>query len=89
MDDYYSVKQVSIILKVHPLTVRRYIRTLNLKAVRVGGAVRVARADLDQFMSEFKPMTRIPKPAVDSSSKFKVFDKYDSIFRLRARGSSV
>lgn len=89
MDDYYSVKQVSIILKVHHLTVRRYIKSKNLKAVRVGGAVRVKRVDLDQFISEFKPITRIPKPAKITSSRFKVFDKYDSIFRLRARGSSV
>lgn len=85
MDDFYSVKQVSIILKVHPLTIRRYIRVLSLKAVRVGGTIRVARADLDKFISEFKPMTRIPKFKVF----FKVFDEYDSIFRLRARGSSV
>lgn len=89
MDDYYSVKQVSIILKVHPLTVRRYIKTLNLKAVRVGGAIRVARENLDQFISEFKPITRIHMLAQGSSPKFKVFDEYDSIFRLKARGSSV
>lgn len=80
MDNYYSVNQVSIILKVHPLTVRRYIKTKNLKAVRVGGAVRIKSVDLDKFISEFKPITRIPK--------FKVFDSYDSIFRLRARGAS-
>lgn len=89
MDDYYSVNQVSIILKVHPLTVRRYIKTFSLKAVRVGGTVRVARGDLDQFISEFKPYIKIHKSAEKTSSKFKVFDEYDSIFRLRARGSSV
>ena len=45
MDDtLFSVNQVSILLKVHPLTVRRYIKEGKLKAIRVAGNIRVPKS---------------------------------------------
>ena len=88
MDDFYSVNQVSIILKVHPLTIRRYIKEGRLKAVRVGGAVRVAKSYLDAFVKSFNPHDRGQKTSSRPAPFIKPFDAYDPIFRLRARGAN-
>jgi excisionase family DNA binding protein len=37
MDNLLNVNQVAFILKVHPLTVRKYIKDGKLKAIRAGG----------------------------------------------------
>ena len=57
MDNLLSVKQVAYILKVHPLTVRRYIKEERLKAVKSGGNVRIKESDLSEFNKDFKPNT--------------------------------
>lgn len=46
-DDLYSVEQVAELLGLHVRTVRGYIRTGRLRAVRIGKQYRIARADLD------------------------------------------
>jgi excisionase family DNA binding protein len=47
-----TVAQVSAMLNVHPNTVRRYIRTHQLKATKLteGSPWRIRREDLDEFM---------------------------------------
>src|SRR6266705_3444762 len=52
MNNLLSVKQVAFILRVHPLTVRRYIRDKRLKAVKVGGNIRVDENALQDFHKE-------------------------------------
>lgn len=88
MDEFYTINQVAIILKVHPLTVRRYIRESKLKAVRAGGNVRVALNDLREFMQSFIPHTKSSKssPALHHNRSFSL---NDSMFRLKARGLST
>ncbi|MEZ5289028.1 MAG: helix-turn-helix domain-containing protein [Vicinamibacterales bacterium] len=44
--DFYSVEQVATHLHLHPRTVRNYVRTGQLKAVRLGKQYRIAREDL-------------------------------------------
>ncbi|WP_245976363.1 helix-turn-helix domain-containing protein [Amycolatopsis palatopharyngis] len=46
-EEMYSVEQVADRLGLHVRTVRGYIRSGRLKAVRIGKQYRIARADLD------------------------------------------
>ncbi len=84
----FSVKQVSIILKVHPLTVRRYIKEGKLKAIRIAGNIRVPKSYLDNFSEDVKPLKYGIK-SVPKESKIKEFSLDDAIFRLKGRGLSI
>ena len=46
---YLTVKDVARMLKVSPTTVRRHIKSGKLKAVKVGGAVRVPEETLNDL----------------------------------------
>jgi excisionase family DNA binding protein len=51
-DELLTIDEAAAILKLHPDTVRRYIRQKKLKAVRVGPtAKRIRRSELDRFIS--------------------------------------
>lgn len=89
MTNLLSVRQVAFILKVHPLSVRRYIKEGKLKAVRAGGNVRIDEAELQNFNKALVPRTtskdvlmRVKKTVV------KTFNEEDPFLRLKARGAS-
>ena len=42
IEDYYTVEQISTMLKIHPKTVQRYIREGKLRATKIGKGWRVA-----------------------------------------------
>lgn len=85
-----SVKQVAFILKVHPLTIRRYINEKRLKAVRVGGNIRINENDLQDFHKEVAPPST-PANKVFKSAKLtaKQFTTEDPFLRLQGRGASL
>lgn len=56
-DHYYTVEEVSTLLKVHPNTVRAWIRQGKLEAIKINTLTRIEQADLETFM----------KPVVDVS----------------------
>ena len=91
MDNLFNVNQAAYILKVHPLTIRRYIKEGKLKAVRVGGAVRIKESQLQEFNKDFVPHE--PKPSTSpfriKQSTAKVFTEDDPLLRLRGRGASI
>lgn len=84
----YSVKQVGILLKVHPLTVRRYIREGKLKAIRIAGNIRIPQSYLDNFSEEVKT-NKIWRKPVPRGNKITEFSLDDAIFRLKGRGLSM
>lgn len=88
MDDLLTVKQVAIILKIHPLTVRRYINEGKLKAVKIGGNVRVSQQELKSFSESYIPHSRPVKTTVVSSTA-STFSPNDPLFRLKSRGLSL
>lgn len=49
-EQYYTVEQISEILKMHPKTIQRYIREGKLNAVKIGKGWRVNGHDLSTFM---------------------------------------
>lgn len=90
MDTLFNVNQAAFILKVHPLTIRRYIKEGRLNAVKVGGNVRIKESELQEFNKDFKPNEQ-PKQA---SPKIKIqpakkFNTEDPFLRLKGRGASL
>lgn len=90
MEDLFNVNQVAFILKVHPLTIRRYIKEGRLKAVKAGGNVRVKESDLQEFNKDFsspRPVFRNINP--DKNKPVRVFSEIDPIFQLQGKGASL
>lgn len=53
-EQYYSIKEVSKILKVAYLTVYRWVRSKRLNALKAGKQFRVKKEDLDTFLKGYK-----------------------------------
>lgn len=49
---FYTVQQVSNLLKVHWQTVLNYIKSGKLKALKLGKGYRINKEDLDKFIKE-------------------------------------
>ncbi|MGW0434875.1 helix-turn-helix domain-containing protein [Micromonospora sp. NPDC003197] len=80
-DEMYSVEQVADRLGLHVRTVRGYIRTGRLKAVRIGKQYRIARSDLDELTGQSPSTTaHSTRLAVEVSSIVQI----DGIDRLAA-----
>lgn len=87
MDEFYTVNQAAIALKVHPLTVRRYIKEGKLKAIRVGGSIRIALNDLRSFMQDFIPHTKQTRTQTINITK--TFTSNDPLLNIKGRGLSM
>lgn len=85
-----SVKQVAFILKVHPLTIRRYINDEKLKAVKVGGNVRIEESELQNFHKDVTPQERTQNRIFKSNKlNAKQFTPEDPLLRMQGRGASL
>lgn len=82
-----TVKQIAIILKLHPLTIRRYIREGKLEAVKVAGSVRIKKESFNKLIQSFMPQIR-PKVGLKSNLKTNQFLSSDPFFRLKGRAMS-
>lgn len=53
-ESFYTVEDVARMLSVHPETVRNWIKSGQLKAIRLGGAAgyRITQGALDQFLRD-------------------------------------
>ncbi len=52
---YYTVEEVKDILKVSLETVRRYVRSGKLPAIKLGNKyIRIEKGDLDEFLKTLK-----------------------------------
>lgn len=86
MGNLYTVKQVAFILKVHPLTIRRYIREKKLTAVKFAGGVRIKEEDLQSFQRGYT--TRMVKTQ-PISGPAKIFSSDDPLWQLDGIGGSL
>jgi excisionase family DNA binding protein len=89
MENLMNVKQVAFVLKVHPLTVRRYIKEGKLKAVRVGGNVRIKESSLTDFNKDFSNSPSEKQIIKRKLHPAKIFTLEDPLFRLKGRGASL
>ncbi len=87
MDNLYSVNQAAYILKVHPLTVRRYIKEERLKAVKAGGNIRIKESSLAEFNKDFTPSKQTFKNV--KKTLVKTFNEIDPLFQLQGKGASL
>jgi len=90
MDNLLNVNQAAFILKVHPLTIRRYIKERKLKAIKAGGNIRIKESQLTEFNKDFVP--RDDKTPSLIKSKFTIgknFTKDDPFLKLEGRGATV
>ena len=53
-DQYYSIEEVSKILKVAYLTVYRWVQAKKLVALKAGKQYRIKKEDLDTFLKGYK-----------------------------------
>lgn len=91
MEEFYTINQAAITLKVHHLTIRRYIREGKLKAYRVGGNIRIAINDLRSFTQNFIPQQKNPRTQHIQSEQTdsKQFSYRDPLLSLRGKGLSI
>lgn len=89
MENLFNINQAAFILKVHPLTVRRYIREGRLKAIKVGGNVRIKESQLQELNREFAPRIPKMKTATETRTPAKTFTDIDPFFQLQGRGASL
>ena len=90
MENLFNVNQVAFILKVHPLTVRRYIKEGKLKAVKAGGNIRIKESELQDFNKDFtSPKNVVKSLPFEKKNPVKVFSEIDPIFQLQGKGASL
>jgi len=89
MENLLNVKQAAYILKVHPLTIRRYIKDGKLKAVRAGGNVRIKESQLLEFNKDFSATPSQKQVVKNRLIPAKTFTTEDLLFRLKGRGASL
>ena len=87
IDNLLNVTQTAFILKVHKLTVRRYIREGRLKAVRAGGNIRIRESDLQEFNKDFIP-NKLTFRGMGSTT-VKIFTEIDPFFQIQGKGASL
>ncbi len=92
MENLYNVNQAAFILKVHPLTVRRYIKEGVLKAIKIGGNVRIKESNLQAFARDFTPRQDLnPKFPYRKAATIqaKKFTNADPLLRMQGRAATV
>lgn len=90
MEQLFNVNQAAFILKVHPLTIRRYIKERKLKAIKVGGNIRIRESELQEFNREFVPSTSPDSLTFKQKIVMvKEFSLDDPLFRLKGRGARI
>jgi excisionase family DNA binding protein len=76
-----TVQETAALLKVNPITIRRYIADGRLPAVRVGKGLRVRRDAVGQFLTEVPPKpprsTGGPSP-----NRQRLFTRQDSLWDI-------
>jgi len=90
MENFLSVRQIAYILKVHALTIRRYIKEGKLKAVLVGGNVRVKETDLQSFHRDLSAAPLQQSIILKAKQQAtRPFSEGDPLLRLQGRGASL
>src|SRR5262245_6565579 len=83
--ELYTVDETARLLRVSPITIRRYIASGELEAVRVGRGVRVHREAIERFVKPLAPQldTDVPRRTIG-----RPFTKDDPLWNIVGIGQS-
>ena len=81
--DLLTIVETARELKVAPITIRRYIDSGRLPAVRVGRAVRVRREAVERFVTDVEP-----RPSRKEVAKHRPFTLADPLWEVVGIGYS-
>src|SRR5579884_3539173 len=81
-----TIQETAQTLKVAPLTVRRYIQSGMLPAVKVGRGIRVRKEALDQLVTDVSPVAGTGTPATQRHGK--VFSMGDPLWNVVGIGET-
>lgn len=80
-----TVRETAQLLRVSPLTVRRYIQDGRLPALKVGKGVRVRKEALEQFMKPVEPKRAKPVRSIPRGKPFTMDDSLWNIIGIADR----
>ncbi len=89
MENLFNINQVAFILKVHQLTIRRYIKEGKIKAIRAAGNIRIRESELQQFTKDFAPSPHRYRVSSRKTPPLKRFTPDDPLLRLQGRGAHI
>lgn len=92
MENLFNVNQAAFIIKVHPLTIRRYIKEGVLKAVKIGGNIRIKESSLQSFSRDFTPRQETTTMLFKKNStnkQTKKFTSADPLLKMQGRAATV
>jgi excisionase family DNA binding protein len=72
--DLLTVQETARMLKVNPITVRRYIADGRLPAVKVGKGVRVRKEAIEQLIAPIRPASEKRRQSVRRGKPFTMDD---------------
>lgn len=87
MENFFTIKQIAFMLKVHQLTVRRYIREKKLTAIKIAGLVRIKEKDLQNFQKDYTARKYRIHNII--SEPLKSFNIGDPLWLLNGKGGSL
>lgn len=85
--EYYSVEQISEMLKIHPKTIQRYIREGKLLASKIGKSWRITGHDLSIFIENSK--TQIKAESTSESKRSILKTKISSVIDIDVEGNEI
>jgi excisionase family DNA binding protein len=80
-----TVQETAKLLKLSPITIRRYIGSGRLPAVRIGRAIRVRREAVEELLEPVEPT---PDAQADDDISFRPFTMEDSLWNIVGIGDS-
>src|SRR5215471_18442110 len=80
--EYMTVQEAALLLKVAPITIRRYIAQGKLPAVKVGKGVRVKKEAVDQLPTAVEPEAPGPRMPARKPKAFAMDDPLWSVVGL-------
>ncbi len=83
---FYSIEDLTKILKLHPKTILRFIHEGKIKAQKMGRAWRVSQADLKEYThAELSPSEKTDKPVDFGSMKSRM--KVSAVIEINEQNS--
>lgn len=79
-----TIAEVAQRLRLHPITIRRYIREGKLQALKIGGRIRITKTAVDSLTKTLHPLPRHLQPHQLTRRKTRrIFTTSDPLWRLK------